>query len=120
MAEKFVPRESATPGQRTVISLDVGLLSLPALLKGIDAHRCWLTDKGDGTYVFHATQRLGDSRKEPGTPAADLLIDMLNEFGALLDKDDVPRWLSEAWDQMVESYIAATADATNPEKGTGR
>jgi hypothetical protein len=112
---KLTERESATPGPRTVVRLDVSEASLPVLLEGINAARCWLVDEGDGLYSFHATQTFGESRKQPGKPAKDLLVELLNEFAEGLHSDeDVPDRLLDKWAEVVERYKAGSAPAKEP------
>lgn len=112
MSEHVPKRESATPGPRTVVQLDVSEASLPTLLHGIEAVRCWLSDEGDGFYSFHATQTLGQSREQAGEPAQDVLRREVNAFADLLDGEDVPQRLRDEWDAMVARYVAATKKDT--------
>lgn len=116
---KIEPRESMAPGTRTTVLLNVAGESLPTLLAGIDAARVWLVEEGDGVYGFHATQKLGESRKQPGTPAADLLVEMANEMADMLDDPDVPQRLRDRRDELVEQYLAQTAPASR-EKGEAK
>jgi hypothetical protein len=105
---KVPERQSTVPGPRTIVRLDVAEQSLPVLLEGINAVRCWLTDEGEGLYAFHAAQTLGESREQPGKPAADLLRELVNEFADGLDAADVPQHLRDAWAMLVARYTAAT------------
>lgn len=98
------------PGPRSIVRLDVADLSLPVLLNGITCTRAWLRDEGDGLYSFHATQRLGESREQPGKPASDLLVELVNELGDALDADDVPEWVKGKWDELVKRYEAGSAE----------
>lgn len=109
MTERLTERQSKTPGPREVVRLDIASASLPDLLNGIHPERCWLQDHGDGLYSFHATQTYGESRKQAGTPAKDILVELLNDFGEQLNDVDVPQWLRESWDAMVATYIEHTA-----------
>jgi hypothetical protein len=115
MTQRIEPRESKVPGERTVVRLDVAEQSLRVLLEGLDAVRCWLVDEGDGLYSFHATQTFGQSREQPGRPAADVLVTLLNEFSDCLNQPDVPEWVRKRWDKLAEEYAAETASATKPE-----
>ncbi len=109
MAERVDLRRTESPGPRTRVTLDVAEVSLPVLLAGIDAARCWLTDEGDGVYAFHATQTLGESRRQPGKPAVDVLVETMNRFADELDRDDVPQRLRDIWADLVDEYRSRTS-----------
>jgi hypothetical protein len=109
--ERLDPRTTKVPGERVRVTLDVAEASLPTLLEGFPAARVWLTDEGDGVYAFHADLTLGESRKQPGKPAIDILTDLVNEFADALDDDDVPERLRARWDALVDEYKAQTGKA---------
>jgi len=112
----FPARETAAPGARTQIVLDIAQSSLANLLSGVDAVRVWLVERGEGVYSFHATQTVGQSRKQVGEPAVDIMRRVVNSFADDLDGEDVPQRLRDRWDAMVEEYVRLTAPA---ERGTG-
>lgn len=107
--KRIEPRESMTPGPRTTVLLNIAQQSLPTLIAGIHADRCWLVDEGDGVYGFHATQPMGESRKQPGTPAADLLAEMASALADMLDDPEVPQRLRDRRDELVDRYLEQTA-----------
>lgn len=109
MPERLEPRSSEIGGPRRRVTLDIAEMSLPVLLEGFPAARVWLTDEGEDVYAIHADLTLGESRKQPGKPVADILVDLVNQFADELDGDDVPDRLRERWDALVDEYKAQTA-----------
>ncbi len=113
MSERFEPRNTATPGPRTVVTLDVAEVGLAAMLEGVECSRVWLTEE-DGTYRFHAVQPVGESKKVAGPLVSDLLVGMLNRIGTALEADDVPTHLRDLWDELIAEYNDRPIPAETP------
>ena len=107
------PRNSQVPGPRMTIKLDLAEASLPHLLRGLQG-RVWLSDEGDGVYALHATESLGDSRKRPGKPAVDLLVELVNELGDALDAEDVPQRVRDTRDEIAKRWQERTGPHSEP------
>lgn len=105
---KLESRMTKSPGTRTKITLDIAETGLEDLMKGIHPETVWIVDNEDGSYSLRATQTMGESRKQTGKPADDLLIELLNEFGEELDKDGVPQHLRDKWVELIERFEAET------------
>lgn len=111
MSEHFPDRNTKAPGPRTQVTLDLAECSLSDLVEGLDAVRVWLTYRGEGVYTFHATQTVGQSRKQEGEPAVDIMRRLVNAFADELDGEDVPQRLRDRWDALVDEYLRLTAPA---------
>lgn len=105
---KIQAHETPTPGPRSEITVTLGDASLPQLLEGVNVERMWLTEEEPGVYGLHATRTVGESRKDDvaAKPAIDVLVALLNEFVAVLDKheDEVPKPIAEAFDHLVDRW----------------
>lgn len=108
MPRKLEPRVAEVPGPRRTIKVEISEQSIPSLLAGIEPDCCWLVNKGDGTYIFRATEKLADSRKRPGKPACDILVALLDDFADLLDGEDVPQRLRDEWERVIDQFEEQT------------
>jgi hypothetical protein len=109
MARRLEPRVAEVPGPLRTVKVEISEQSFPSLLAGIEPDCCWLVNKGDGTYIFRATERLGDTRKRPGTPAADILVALLGDFAIVPDDaEDVPQRLRDEWERVIDQWEEQT------------
>jgi hypothetical protein len=94
------------PGERTLITLDVSQVGLDALLAGSDVDRVWLEPNDDGTYSLRADSLLRDTKAHGVKPAITFLIELLNEFGDVLDAHEAktPEEVNRAFEHLTERW----------------
>jgi hypothetical protein len=109
-------KDTQVPGPRIRVQVDIAADSLPLLLEGQPAESVRLIAQDDGSYSLHAVGRMQANRAAGVKPAADVLVDLINDINSVVQehKSDIPQTVLDAFEQAAQRWEKYNGERQEP------